>query len=219
MFLRSFGVNDFLFLLDSLQWTVALTLLALLGGGILGFIIALLRTSHIAALRIGAAVYIQVVQGIPVLMILFLSYYGLSLAGYRLPPLVAAGLSMTIYASGYLGEIWRGCIQAVPKPQWESGESLALTLPQQYIFIILPQAIRISLPPTVGFLVQLVKNTSICSLIGFVELTRAGQLVNNATFQPFKVFLTVAALYFVICYPMSQLSRWLERRLHAGSRH
>lgn len=219
MFLRSFGLNDFLFLLESLQWTVVLTLLALVGGGMAGFVVALLRTARTKTLRIAAAVYIQVVQGIPVLMILFLSYYGLSLAGYRLPPLVAAGLSMTIYASGYLGEIWRGCVQAVPKPQWESGESLALSLPQQYFYVILPQAVRISLPPTVGFLVQLVKNTSICALIGFVELTRAGQLINNATFQPFKVFLTVAALYFVICYPMSQLSRWLERRLHAGSRH
>jgi len=219
MFLRSFGLNEFYFLLESLQWTLALTGLAMVGGGIAGFLVALMRTARSGVLRMVAATYIQVVQGIPVLMILFLSYYGLSLAGYRLPPIVAAGLSMSIYASGYLGEIWRGCIQAVPKPQWESGESLALTIPQQYLYIILPQAIRISLPPTVGFLVQLVKNTSIAALIGFVELTRAGQLINNATFQPFRVFLTVAALYFVICYPMSQLSRWLERRLHVGSRH
>ncbi|MDI4666254.1 amino acid ABC transporter permease [Xanthobacter autotrophicus] len=219
MFLRSFGLNEFYFLLESLQWTLALTGVAMVGGGIAGFLVALMRTARTKVLRMAAATYIQVVQGIPVLMILFLSYYGLSLAGYRLPPIVAAGLSMSIYASGYLGEIWRGCIQAVPKPQWESGESLALTIPQQYLYIILPQAVRISLPPTVGFLVQLVKNTSIAALIGFVELTRAGQLINNATFQPFRVFLTVAALYFVICYPMSQLSRWLERRLHVGSRH
>ena len=219
MFLRSFGLNEFYFLLESLRWTLALTAVAMVGGGIAGFLVALMRTARSGVLRMAAATYIQVVQGIPVLMILFLSYYGLSLAGYRLPPIVAAGLSMSIYASGYLGEIWRGCIQAVPKPQWESGESLALTIPQQYLYIILPQAIRISLPPTVGFLVQLVKNTSIAALIGFVELTRAGQLINNATFQPFRVFLTVAALYFVICYPMSQLSRWLERRLHVGSRH
>lgn len=219
MFLRSFGLNEFYFLLESLRWTLALTAVAMVGGGIAGFLVALMRTARSGVLRMAAATYIQVVQGIPVLMILFLSYYGLSLAGYRLPPIVAAGLSMSIYASGYLGEIWRGCIQAVPKPQWESGESLALTIPQQYLYIILPQAVRISLPPTVGFLVQLVKNTSIAALIGFVELTRAGQLINNATFQPFRVFLTVAALYFVICYPMSQLSRWLERRLHVGSRH
>jgi polar amino acid transport system permease protein len=212
---RTFGVNDFLFLLQSLQWTVALTALALIGGGIVGFLVALARTARPHWLRIAAATYIQVIQGIPVLMILFLSYYGLSLAGYHLPPLIAAGLSMTIYASAHLGEIWRGSIQAVPTPQWESAESLALSTFQQYRYVILPQAVRLSLPPTVGFLVQLVKNTSIASLIGFVELSRAGQLINNATFQPFRVFLAVALLYFIICYPISQLSRRLERRLHA----
>lgn len=212
---RSFGVNDFLFLLDGLQWTLLLTLISAIGGGLLGFAVALARTSRAGWLRLLAAAWIQLVQGVPVLMILFLSYYGLSLAGYRLPPLFAAGVSMTIYASAYLGEIWRGCIQAVPKGQWESAESLALTPLQQYRYVILPQAARISLPPTVGFLVQLVKNTSVASLIGFVELSRAGQLINNATFQPFRVFLAVALLYFLVCYPMSQLSRRLERRLHA----
>ncbi|MES5045861.1 amino acid ABC transporter permease [Rhizobium nepotum] len=217
MTLRTFGWNEFGFLLSALQWTVLLTIIALIGGGIVGFLIALARTSNLKALRIAAGTYIQVIQGIPVLMILFLSYYGLSLAGLELPPLIAAGASMTIYTSGYLAEIWRGCIQAVPKQQWEASESLALTRAQQYRYVILPQAIRISLPPTVGFAVQVVKNTSIASIIGFVELARAGQLINNATFQPFRVFVAVAVLYFIVCYPLSQLSRWLERRLHAGS--
>ncbi|AYM65465.1 amino acid ABC transporter permease [Agrobacterium fabrum] len=217
MTLRTFGWNEFGFLLTALQWTVLLTIIALIGGGIVGFLIALARTSDNKLLRIAAGTYIQVIQGIPVLMILFLSYYGLSLAGLELPPLIAAGASMTIYTSGYLAEIWRGCIQAVPKQQWEASESLALTRAQQYRYVILPQAIRISLPPTVGFAVQVVKNTSIASIIGFVELARAGQLINNATFQPFRVFVAVAVLYFIVCYPLSQLSRWLERRLHAGS--
>lgn len=217
MTLRTFGFDEFGFLLQALQWTILLTVIALVGGGLLGFAVALARTSPVKAVRFAAGSYIQVIQGIPVLMILFLSYYGLSLAGLELPPLFAAGASMTIYASGYLAEIWRGCIQAVPKQQWEASESLAMTRLQQYRYIILPQAIRVSLPPTVGFAVQVVKNTSITSIIGFVELARAGQLVNNTTFQPFRVFIAVAALYFVVCCPLSQLSRWLERRLHAGS--
>ncbi|KQT84033.1 amino acid ABC transporter permease [Aurantimonas sp. Leaf443] len=216
---RSFGQDEFIFLVQSLQWTLILTALALAGGGVVGFLVALARVSVWRWLRLAASVYIQVIQGIPVLMILFLSYYGLSLMGYQLPPLVAAGVSMTIYASGYLAEIWRGSIQSVPKQQWEGSESLAMTRWQQYRHVVLPQAVRISLPSTVGFAVQVVKNTSIASLIGFVELARAGQLINNATFQPFRVFLVVAALYFAVCYPLSQLSRWLERRLHVGSRH
>lgn len=215
MIFRSFGTSEFLFLLESLQWTLILTAMALVGGGLVGFVLALARASTVKALRIVAGTYIQVIQGIPVLMILFLSFYGLALLGYRLPPLFAAGISMTIYASAYLAEIWRGSIQSVPKQQWEASESLAMTRAQQYRYVILPQAVRLSLPSTVGFAVQVVKNTSIASLIGFVELARAGQLVNNATFQPFRVFLVVAALYFVVCYPLSLLSRRLERRFHA----
>lgn len=127
MTFRSFGPDEFLFLLTGLQWTVLLTAIALIGGGIAGFLIALARVSTIKWLRVVAGTYIQIIQGIPVLMILFLSYYGLSLAGFDLHPLIAAGASMSIYASGYLAEIWRGCIQSVPKQQWEASESLAMT--------------------------------------------------------------------------------------------
>lgn len=128
-----------------------------------------------------------------------------------MPPLVAASLAMMIYVSSYLAEIWRGSIQAVPCQQWEASQSLAITRLQQYRYIILPQTIRLSLPPTVGFAVQVVKNTSILSIIGIVELARAGQLVNSVTFQPFRIFVTVAFLYFLMCYPLSLLSRRLER--------
>ena len=219
MIFHTFGWPQLWFLVGSLQWTIILTALTLGGGGFIGFFVALARVSRSLWLRVVAGIYIQVIQGIPVLMILFLAFYGLALFGLHLLPIVAAGISMAIYGSGYLAEIWRGCIQSVPKPQWEGSESLAMTRAQQYRYVILPQALRIALPSTVGFAVQVVKNTSIASLIGFVELTRAAQLVNNQTFQPFRVFLIVAVLYFVICYPMSQLSRWMEGRLHAGSNH
>lgn len=170
-------------------------------------------------LRTIAGSSILVIQPIPVLMILFMSYYGLTLMGLEIPPLLAASASLAIYVSAYLAEIWRGAIQAVPYQQWEASSSLAMSRAQQYRHIILPQALRISLPPTVGFLVQLVKNTSIVSVVGFIELSRAGQLVNNATFKPFQVFAVVALLYFAICFPLSRLSRYLERVLHVGHSH
>ena len=214
--IRTFSASEVLFLVLSVRWTLALTALALLGGGLVGFLIALARVSPRGALRGAAQVYVQVIQGIPVLMVLLLSYYGLPLAGVELPPLLAASVSMGLYASGYLAEIWRGAIQAVPLPQWEGSVSLGMRRWQQLWYVILPQAVRIAVPPTVGFIVQLVKNTSIVSAIGLVELARAGQLVNNATFQPFKVFGVVAALYFVICWPLSRLSQRLERRLQHG---
>ncbi|MBD0413921.1 amino acid ABC transporter permease [Oryzicola mucosus] len=217
--MSTFGWPEFLFLLRSAGWSIVLTVIAFAFGAIGGGAFAIMRLANNAVLRNIAAIYILVIQSIPVLMILFMSYYGLSIAGVEIPPLLAASVSLSIYVSAYLAEIWRGSIQAVPPQQWEASASLALTRPQQYRYIILPQALRISLPPTVGFLVQLVKNTSIVSVVGFVELSRAGQLVNNATFRPFEVFMVVAAIYFAICFPLSRLSRYLERVLHVGRSH
>lgn len=217
--MTSFGWPEFLFLLRSAGWTVVLTAIAFSIGAALGGAIAIMRLAQNGVLRAIGIGYILVIQSIPVLMILFMSYYGLTLIGFDIPPLLAASASLAIYVSAYLAEIWRGSIQAVPFQQWEASASLALTRAQQYRYIILPQALRISLPPTVGFLVQLVKNTSIVSVVGFIELSRAGQLINNATFEPFKVFMVVALIYFFICFPLSRLSRYLERVLHVGRSH
>ena len=214
--IREFTQSEFIFILTSARWTLLLTLLSLALGGVFGFLVAIARTARFAPLRLLASGWIAVVQGIPVLILLFLSYYGLALAGLDLPPLVAASVSMSLYASAYLGEIWRGAIQAVPWQQWEASAALAFSRPQQYRYIILPQAVRIAVPPTVGFIVQLVKNTSIVSIIGVVELARAGHLVNNATFQPFRVFAVVALVYFCLCWPLSRAAHWLERRMHVG---
>lgn len=208
--IRPFGWPEFLFLLQSAGWTLVLTLVASLLGGVLAMAIAIARVSSNRALREASRVYIGIIQGIPVLMVLFLSYYGLAQAGFELPPIVAASMALSIYASAYLGDIWRGAIQSVHVQQWEASASLALTRAQQYRHVILPQSVKIALPPTVGFLVQLVKNTSIVSIVSVIELTRAGQLVNNVTFEPFKVFITVALIYLAICYPMSRFSRYLE---------
>ena len=214
--IREFTQSEFLFILGSARWTLLLTVLSLLLGGLFGFVVAIARTSRLAPLRWLAAGWIGLVQGIPVLILLFLAYYGLSMLGFDLPPIVAASISMAFYASAYLGEIWRGCIQAVPWQQWEASTALAFSRPQQYRYVILPQAMRIAVAPTVGFIVQLVKNTSIVSIIGVIELARAGNLVNNATFQPFKVFGTVALIYFAICWPISLLARRLEGKLNAS---
>jgi len=204
------------YLLQAARWTILLSLIAIAGGAVLGLALALARVSKLRVLRGLAIGYIQIVQGTPLLILLFLSYFGLSLFGLRLDPLVAAGFSLTFYVGAFLGEIWRGCIEAVPRTQWEASDCLGLNRLQQYAYVILPQAVRIATPPTVGFMVQVVKNTSLASIIGFVELTRAGQIVNNSTFQPFLVFLLVAAIYFAICYPLSVTSRALERKMNAA---
>ena len=215
----TFGLGHVWFLLIAAGWTLALSAIAFIGGGILGFVIALMKVSDNRLLRGIASAYVQIVQGTPLLILLFLIYFGVAILGFNnVPALLAAGAGLTIYASGFLGEIWRGCIESVPKTQWEAAECLAMTRWQRMTRVILPQAVRIATAPTVGFLVQIVKNTSLASVVGFVELSQAGKLINNSTFQPFIVFITVAVIYFLICYPLSVWSRGLERRLNVGRR-
>jgi polar amino acid transport system permease protein len=204
------------YLIAAAQWTVLLSLIAFAGGALVGLPVALMRVSPSRALRIAAGGYIQLIQGMPLLILLFLTYFGLGILGYKLVPLVAAGLALTLYAAAFLGEIWRGCIEAVPRTQWEASDCLGLDRFQQYAYVVLPQAVRMAIPPTVGFMVQIVKNTSLASVVGFVELARAGQIVNNSTFEPFVIFCIVAAIYFAMCYPLSLASRFLERRANAG---
>jgi polar amino acid transport system permease protein len=208
-----FSFNHLEFLVLGALWTLALTGVAFVGGGLLGFVVALARISDFKPLRWLVAGYVVLIQGTPLLVLMFLMYFGVAMAGFELSPLKAAGLALTIYASAYIGEIWRGCIESVPRTQWEAAECLPLTRVQRMRLVILPQAFRIATPPTVGFMVQIVKNSSLASVVGFVELTRAGQLVNNSIFDPLPVFLTVAGLYFAICYPLSLLSRRFEARL------
>ncbi|MDR6741549.1 polar amino acid transport system permease protein [Herbaspirillum sp. 1173] len=205
-------------MVQSIGWTLVLSLLAFVLGGIGGFLVMLARISPRAWLRRPAILFIECVQGIPLLILLFIVYFGLSVYGLVLPALVAAGLAMMIYASAYLGDIWRGCVEAMPRPQWEASECLSLTRWQTLRLVIIPQATRLSLPPTIGFLVQLIKMTSLASVIGFVELTRAGQIINNSIFQPFLVFLLVGSFYFLLCYPLSRWSASMERKLNVSHR-
>jgi polar amino acid transport system permease protein len=215
--MRTFGLAEFLLILAAVRWTILLSLVAFVGGGILGFVVALMRTHRSRVLRLLTAGYIQAFQGTPVLMQLFLFYYGFAvLFDVQIDAWPAVALAFTLYSGAFLGEIWRGSIEAIPRTQWEASACLSLNYFQQLRFVILPQAMRISIPPTVGFLVQLVKGTSIASIVGFVELTRAGQLMVNVTFQPMIIYPLVAAIYFAICWPLSLLSSSLEKRIDAG---
>ncbi|EOA06707.1 MULTISPECIES: amino acid ABC transporter permease [Herbaspirillum] len=208
----------FFYLVQSIGWTLVLSALAFVLGGVGGFLLMLARISPRAWLRRPALLFIECIQGIPLLILLFIVYFGLSVYGLVLPALVAASIAMMIYASAYLGDIWRGCVEAMPRPQWEASECLSLTRWQTLRLVIIPQAVRLSLPPTIGFLVQLIKMTSLASVIGFVELTHAGQIINNSIFQPFLVFVLVGTFYFLLCYPLSRWSASMERKLNVGNR-
>lgn len=203
-------------LLLAARWTVLLSLIAFAGGGLAGLALLRLRHGHVQAARLAVTIYVQLFQGTPLLMQLFLAYFGLALFGIETSAWGAAALALTLYSSAYLTEIWHGCVLAVPKGQWEAAQSLALDRGEQLRHVILPQAARIAVAPTVGFLVQVVKGTALASVIGFIELTKAGTMIGNATFRPLLVYSCVGALYFLLCYPISLYARTLERRFHVA---
>jgi polar amino acid transport system permease protein len=214
--IRDVGLHEVWTLVLALRWTLLFSVIAFTLGTLMALPMALIRSFGSPILRQLVVLYVELIQATPVLMLIFLGYFGLSFLGLQLPATVAASLALTLYSGAYLSEIFRGSIEAVPKTQWEASEALAMGRLQQLRYIILPQALRIAIPPTVGFTVQLIKNTSMTALIGFVELTRAGQILNNVTFRPFVVFCLVALLYFLVCYPISLCSYALERKLNVG---
>ena len=211
-------LGEFLFLLRGLEWTLALTAIGFAGGAVSGLAVALARTSGNRILRRATAGYIALFQGTPLLMQLFVVYYGLALGGLKLDAWVAVAIGFTLHASAFLGEIWRGSIEAVPRGQTEAARALNLGYIPRMQKIILPQALRISLPATVGFLVQLLKGTSLAAIVGFTELARAGSIVSNQIFKPLLVFGVVGALYFILCWPLSIWGSRLERRLATATR-
>jgi polar amino acid transport system permease protein len=212
------GTAELLFLLKGLQWTLILSIAGFACGMVSGLGIALLRTSSIAVLRRVSTSYISLFQGTPLLMQLFVVYYGLALYGVRLDAWVAVSIGFTLHASAYLGEIWRGAIEAVPRGQVEAAKALSLGYVSRMKDVILPQAFRISLPATIGFLVQLIKGTSLAAFVGFTELSRAGTMVSNQIFKPLLVFGVVGAIYFIICWPLSLYGARLERQFAATTR-
>jgi polar amino acid transport system permease protein len=205
-------------LLLAARWTIVLSLVAFVCGGLFGLMVLTLRTGRSPLMRRIAAGYIEIFQGTPLLMQLFIAFFGLSLVGLDLPPWAAAGIALTLWTGAFLAEIWRGCVEAIAKGQWEASSSLAMGYMQQMRYVILPQATRIAIPPTVGFSVQVIKGTALTSIIGFVELSKASTMITNATFQPFTVYAFVALIYFALCWPLSKTSQALERKMNVAHR-
>ncbi|KAA1178894.1 amino acid ABC transporter permease [Rhizobium tropici] len=206
-------------LLLAARWTILLSLVSFAGGAIVGAILLFLRIGKAKAGRIAVKYFVELFQGTPLLMQLFLAFFGLGLFGIDVPAWLAASVALTLWSSAFLIEIWRGCVEAVTKGQWEASASLGMGYLQQMRYVILPQALRIAVPPTVGFSVQVVKGTALTSIIGFVELSKAGTVITNATFQPFTVYGFVALIYFILCWPLSKSSQILERKLNVAHRN
>ena len=203
-------------LAEGLLATLALSLLAFVLGGATGLLVLFARVGRSLNLRRLAKAYIQAFQNTPLLMQMFIVFFGSSMAGLDISPWTAAAIGLTLYTSAYLAEVWRGCVESIPSGQWEASSSLAMGYLQQMRHVVLPQALRLSIAPTVGFSVQIIKGTAVASIIGFEDLTKLGSMLANATFQPFLIYGLVAAGYFLLCWPLSLYASHLEKKLYAA---
>ncbi len=206
-------------LLLAARWTLLLSLTAFLGGTLVAMPLVMVRLTRRRWPNRIIRGYTELFQGTPLLMQLFLAFFGVALFGIDVSPWTAASLALTLYTSAFLVDIWTGSVWALPKGQWEASRCLGLNFTQTLYRVVLPQALRIGIAPTVGFAVQVVKGTALASIIGFVELTKAGTILNNVTYQPFKVFGLVALGYFLMCYPLSRYSQYLEKKFNAAHHH
>jgi polar amino acid transport system permease protein len=210
-----FGMENMRPLLEGAKLTLFLVATSGLFGGIIGLVFGLARVAPLAPIRWLAALYVNFVRGQPVLIILLFLYFAMPLMMPSITvdrgPTAIVGLS--VYAGAYFAEIIRGAIEAVPRGQAEAASALGMGYLLRYRYIILPQAMKGAVPPAIGFLISLVKASSLVSVIGYVELTKAGRIVSTLNQEPLLTFLVVAALYFVLSYPIALFGRWYEGRL------
>ncbi len=198
------------------QFTVYLSLIAFIGGGIAAIFITLARIAPYNPIRAAATGYIWLFQSTPLLMLLFLCGLGFPhLFQFQISPWTAASVALTIFTSAYLAEVWRGAVGAVERGQWEACHALNLKYSAMLRRIIIPQAVKFGLAPTIGFLVQIIKGTSLAYIIGFQDLMLVGKRWANAPVdgsEPFIIFPIMAVLYFCLCYPLALFARQLEQK-------
>jgi len=219
---EAFGWNDLIPLLNGALLTIELCLTAGVIGSVIGVILGVARTSPRRVAKTISSIYINVIRGIPILVIIFFIFFGLPMLfpDLELSKFASAVVALTAFSAAYVGEVVRGSIEAVPAGQSEAAEALGFGYFRKLRYIILPQATKIAVPPGIGFIIGLIKDSSLVAVIGYIELTKAGSVVSNLTGDPITTFLIVGAMYFVICYGISLIGRWYEKRtgIHITSR-
>jgi polar amino acid transport system permease protein len=194
--------------------TLVLCLVSGTIGSAIGLVLGLAKVSHNVVARGLSTIYVNLIRGLPVLIILFSMYYVLPLfaSSFTFSRAFTAIVALSVYAGAYIAEIVRGSIEAVPKGQTEAANALGMNYIVRFRYVIVPQAMRIIVPPAAGFLISLVKASSLVSVIGYVELTRSARIISTQNQNPLATFAVAAVAYFIICYPISRLARRYERR-------
>lgn len=203
-------------LLSGARTTIVLTFLVMALALLWGLILALGRLSRFAPLRVLARAYVEIIRGTPLLLQLFYAYYVLPFVGIKLAPFTAGTIALTANYAAYLSEVYRAGIQAVDRGQIEAGLSLGMSRSLLMRRIILPQAVRIVLPPIGNYFISLFKDTSLVSIITLRDLMFSGEIVAASTFKDFEIFTTIALIYLIICYPSALGVTWLEQQLKIG---
>ena len=202
-------------LLKGVVATIILSTSGLLAGTVLGTVLALFQISRFIVLRGFASGWILIVRSIPLLLLLFLTYYiPPILLGIQTSPFVIAWIGLTLFSSAFAGETIRSGLLAVPRIQTEAGLSLGLSKMQVLRLIVFPQALRVLLPPYMGLYTVVIKDSSLVVVLGYIELTRATRIAVETTYQPFQFYTVALIFYFLLCYPLSKLSQHAERRIH-----
>lgn len=206
--------NNLDFLLSGLNTTLILSALTLVLAMIGGLIIALLDMSRFRPLRYVGVGFGEVIRNTPILVQLLWVYYVLPIVfAVRIDAFTALVIGLSVYQSAFISEVYRAGIQAVPKGHREAAQVLGLTTVQAFRRIVLPQAIRMTLPPLASNFVQLIKFSSLGAVISVTEITRRGMELSSSTFRPLEIFTFIAVVYFFICWPLAMAIRFWERRL------
>jgi polar amino acid transport system permease protein len=217
-----FSIDDMIAFLPSLLCgaviTITVSLLAFGLALVFGLITGIARISRVAPLRGMAACYIQFIRGTPLLLQLFFIYYVLPYVGIVLTPFVSGLMGLTLNYAAYMAEVFRSGIQAIPKGQWEAGQSVGMSRRLLMRRIILPQAIRIIIPSLGNFFVSIFKDSALVSIITMRDLMFSGQLLASATYKHFEIFTEVAVIYFLISYPTAKFVEWIEAKVDITKR-
>lgn len=201
---------------EGLVRTLQYTVVAFIGAVAVGLVAALSRRSTVAILRVAASIYTELFKNVPLLVVVFIMYFGLAGLGLRLDAFTAGTVALILFYGAYLSEIFRAALNGVDKGQTEGAQALGIKSVSTFTHVIAPQAVRLALPGVNAYLVDLLKSTSILVTIAAGELMAQGQLISSKTFQPLEVYIVIAVIYFAMCYPLSQMLLWVERKVQRG---
>lgn len=205
--------RSFLFVLTGLPYTIGIAGLSFVTGSLLGTIIAIMRTSRNRFLKLLARVYVSTMRGVPMIVVLFMLYFGLPYLNIQMPALLCAYIGFSLVSSAYISEIFRSAILAVDDGQWEAAKSLGLPIFKVIRYIILPQAFRIAIPPLGNVMLDMIKSSSLAAMITVPDIFQNAKIVGGREWDYMSMYVLVAFIYWVLCFIFEIFQNYVENKL------